>query len=191
MRFKKVLPGLFIIILFISLVINYNYLQELEIEKSNYQVFIDQIYSEINHVLISLEEITSEDFDEDSIEESLDELTIYLVRLDHSLQKSSIFINGVNSKGINLAELIEETINQGQVYNNLKIHAFAEDHSLNNQEVRFLLSIRDYILETKNLLTSEDTGQENSQISKSSLNNILSRFDSTNYSKMINSYSSP
>ncbi|WP_404458298.1 hypothetical protein [Oceanobacillus kapialis] len=182
MKIKKILVILLSIITLVSLSINYIYLKEHQRKDYHYTVFIDQINTELRHIITNTNKLTEHNLTGDNLQDSLNDLTTNLAIFNHSLQNSVLFIDGVDHKGQTMIGRMNKLITSGYKINQQFIPRFAEDNKLSPQESLILNSFYDLLKQAREQLNTESDSQ---QISKNRLNDILDLFSSNNFDTLI------
>lgn len=188
MLLKRILFPILFILLLVSILINYSYLKEVQRHNYNYGVFLNQIYSELGQSIASLDKLTEQDLTKKELEKNLIQLSNNLSILNHSLQNSALFIDGVNHQGVTLIKQMNETITNGNKLNDLYIPKFAKDKQLSRNELSLLNTFKDHLSKVRNLLRSKESGQEDQSIQKNRLNEILNMLSFTEYPVIVKTY---
>lgn len=163
-----------ICLLLISFYTNYQYYLRKQQEKIQHKVYLNHLYFGFDELLTTLDTLLEEELPEAQLNKELLRLSQCLTKVEYLLTESPIYIEGVQNHGITTFQLVHQTIIYGSVYNGTQIRAFGEDSELNRCERAYLIELRDTVKDIHAKLYSEETGQENPNISKHVLNNIIS-----------------
>jgi DNA helicase HerA-like ATPase len=163
---------LLIVLLGISLFFNFQYAQEKEVQERQYKTYLNHYYGVVNDSLQILNRLLDESQDEEQINKELIVLSEHLNRLAYMSSKVPYYISDIEQSGMNLFEFAANVIIYGGFSEYDKIPPFIEDNKLTRNEKAYLEGIKDHIEYIHDALYSEETGQENRDLSKVEFNHI-------------------
>ncbi|EOC99682.1 hypothetical protein [Caldisalinibacter kiritimatiensis] len=164
-KFKKIII-LLIVLLIISSYFNYQYYRYKQKESYKYEIFLNHFYFSVNYSINILDEILNEQLISEQLNKKIMRLVYFLNEADHLLSESAFYIEGVNSRGTTFFKLVSNVISYGTEYEGNKITAFLNDYKINQSERAYLSELKKYLEDIHSKLYSDETGQENPNISK-------------------------
>lgn len=157
----------------ISLFFNFQYVQEKEVQERQYKIYLNHYYGIVNDSFQILNSLLDESQDEEQINRELIVLSERLNRLAYMSSQVPYYVSDIGPSGMNLFEFAANVIIYGGTseYRD-KIPPFIEDNQLTEREKAYLEGIKNHIEYIHGELYSEETGQENRDLSKVEFNHI-------------------
>ena len=172
---KKVVYLFLGIGLLISLFFNYQYYKEKQRDEYKYHTFINHLYFNIDHSLDLLDNVLNKDNNQ-QIDEQISRLSKNLLETHLLLKESLFFLEGV-SYPITLFQRADNMISHGIDYNGKIIPPFLDDQLIDKYEHAYLVELKNVLNKMHQQLYSEDTGQENPNISKYVFHEMIRSLD--------------
>lgn len=164
---RKVFLNPFVLILLfilvISLIFNYNYFKSAQKEDSNDIIFINDFYHELNEAISTIHTLISQKPNEEDFQKQFIRLTRSLDILDFMVMRVPYYTKGIGGFPNDIGEY-SYAINYGTSTDGHQIPPFREELKLNPEEKEYLNSVMDFLIEIRNDLQSEDTGDLNQNI---------------------------
>jgi len=172
---KKTAIILLIIALLISLYIDYLYFKEKERYEDKYRIFLNHLYFNIDHSLKTVSKILDEETPSSQQDKNFLRLSNSLMQT-HLLLSESLFYLDDYHYGITFFQEVNNAID-GFEYNGKKISPFLADKKIDKSERAYLVELKNVLSEMQQKLYSEETGQENPNISKYVFHETIRRAD--------------
>jgi hypothetical protein len=172
-KVKKITIAVLIFSLGISIFLNYQYFKEKQEQQRQYETFLNHYYGAIHESLLSVNRLLdNEHQSKEQINRELINLSEHLNRFAYISSSAAYYVEGVYVSGINLFRLAANVIMLGGKHNGEQIPSFIENNQLTKSEKVYLTEIKKHLEYIHVKLYLEETGQENSHLSKDEFRSI-------------------
>lgn len=188
-KFKRPLFFFLIISLLISLHFNHKYYKKHQEEKTEFSIYLNDFYYELDRTISSLGSLIRNEPTDDSLRDLLIGLKEHLNLLDYMLRHIPYYMPDLYG-GYNLISRASSIIYSGDYYREQYIPPFGEDHTLSQKELAFFRAFKAYLEKIRDYLMSEETGQLNREIDKHMYNKLVAAtlVGNTEYLSFLDAY---
>ncbi|MFD1363134.1 MULTISPECIES: hypothetical protein [Bacillaceae] len=134
--------------------------QEKQESKRQYEIFLNHFYHELTSVMQPLDSILEKSLEGKELEQALQQVEQNLEATDRVLNAGSLFVD-------------RDIASHVSFFSNHPINQFADDNTLTNEEVQYLENLKEDLDTIQMGLYSDETGQENPELSIRVFNDII------------------